>query len=196
MAAIALLIKLDSAGPIFFVQDRVGARRRRNRQREIVWEIQNFPFYKFRSMKHNADDTIHREHIKAFLEGDVHEEEDGEAYFKLQDDPRITRIGKFIRRTSLDELPQLFNVIKGDMSLVGPRPVPVYEVEGYLDWHHGRLAALPGITGMWQVNGRSRVTFEEMVSMDVNYIEQATLWADIKILLMTLPAVLAGDGAE
>jgi lipopolysaccharide/colanic/teichoic acid biosynthesis glycosyltransferase len=118
------------------------------------------------------------------------------ARFKLGDDPRITRVGKYLRQSSLDELPQLLNVIKGDMSLVGPRPVPTYEVEQYQNWHHGRLAALPGITGYWQIKGRGSSTFDEMIAMDLDYIAQRSLGMDVRLLLSTIPAVLTRRGAR
>ena len=115
---------------------------------------------------------------------------------KLTDDPRVTRIGRILRRTSLDELPQLFNVLKGEMSLVGPRPVPLYEAAAYVDWHLERLAALPGITGLWQVRGRGRVSFAEMVRMDIAYVRNQSPLLDITLLLSTIPAVMSGRGAE
>jgi lipopolysaccharide/colanic/teichoic acid biosynthesis glycosyltransferase len=114
---------------------------------------------------------------------------------KLTDDPRITRVGRFLRRTSLDELPQLLNVLKGEMSLVGPRPVPPYEAAAYQDWHRERLAGLPGITGLWQVKGRGLVSFTEMVRMDIEYLRSQSTWLDFKIMLATIPAVLFGRGA-
>lgn len=191
---IAILIKLDSPGPIFYVQERVGAKRRRSKNGETIWEIQNFPFYKFRSMVHSADQSVHQKHIKAFVNGNLNTAE-ANGQVKLVCDSRVTRVGRIIRTTSLDELPQLINVLKGEMSLVGPRPVPTYEVAEYEAWHYTRLAALPGMTGFWQINGRGVVTFEEMVQMDLEYIHNQSLWSDLKILLMTIPAVLSGRGA-
>ena len=117
-------------------------------------------------------------------------------FFKIKDDPRITPIGRWLRRSSLDELPQLFNVLKGDMSFIGPRPPIPYEVESYELWHRKRLDMKPGITGLWQVSGRNRLTFEEMVRIDIYYIENWSLWLDVKIVLLTLPAVFRGDGAR
>lgn len=195
MLLIAILIKLDTSGPIFFVQERVGSRRR-FRGNHVVWEVQNFPFYKFRSMVRDADQSLHEAYIKAFAEGrtDIAEESGGK--FKLTTDARVTRIGHLIRKTSLDELPQLLNVLKGDMSLVGPRPVPTYEVAQYQGWHHKRLASLPGLTGLWQVKGRCQVPFDEMIQIDIDYIYSQSLWLDFKILLLTIPAVLSGRGAE
>ena len=195
MLLIAILVKLDTPGPIFFIQERVGSKRR-FREDGVVWEVRNFPFYKFRSMVRDADQSLHEAYIKSFAEGqtDISEETGGK--FKLANDARVTRVGRIIRKASLDELPQLLNVLKGDMSLVGPRPVPTYEVAQYQRWHHKRLAGLPGITGMWQVKGRCQVPFDEMIQMDIDYIYSQSLWLDIKILLLTIPAVLSGQGAE
>jgi lipopolysaccharide/colanic/teichoic acid biosynthesis glycosyltransferase len=189
---IAIAIRLDSRGPVVFVQRRVGARRRAEGRR-TVWEIRDFPVYKFRSMVDNADPAVHQAYIKAFVDGQV--EGSGGGQFKLTNDPRVTRVGRVLRRTSLDELPQLVNVVKGDMSLVGPRPVPTYEVAAYQDWHRERLAALPGITGIWQVRGRCQVSFEGMVAMDIEYVRNKSLWLDIRLLFLTVPAVLSGRGA-
>jgi lipopolysaccharide/colanic/teichoic acid biosynthesis glycosyltransferase len=191
LSCIAVLIKLDSPGPILFVQERVGSRRRCSNGR-IVWEPVRFQCYKFRSMVHKADESLHQAHIQAFVE----EQLDATKTVKLTDDPRITRVGRLLRRTSLDELPQLFNVLKGEMSLVGPRPVPIYEAAAYADWHRERLTAMPGITGLWQVKGRGRVSFTEMVRMDIAYARNQSPWLDIKLLLSTIPAVLSGRGAE
>ncbi len=196
MAFVGVLIKLDSPGPALFKQKRVGARRRRSSDGQVVWEFHNFWFHKFRSMYTDADQSIHQEHIKAFVQGSLDTSEADAAKFKLKDDPRITRLGRILRKTSLDELPQLFNVLKGEMSLVGPRPVPTYEVAEYDEWHHERLAALPGITGLWQVKGRGEVTFEEMMDLDIEYVRHSSLLSDIKILFLTIPAVLAGSGAK
>jgi lipopolysaccharide/colanic/teichoic acid biosynthesis glycosyltransferase len=195
MLLIALLIKLDTPGPAIFIQKRVGARRRSNGAGDI-WEIREFPCYKFRSMVHHADPSVHQAFVKAFAQGHLESSDNGRAKFKLTGDPRVTQVGRVLRRTSLDELPQLVNVLKGDMSLVGPRPVPAYEVAEYRAWHRERLAALPGITGLWQVQGRSWVSFDDMVRLDIQYIRSRSLWVDVKILLLTLPAVLSGRGAE
>ena len=123
-------------------------------------------------------------------------ERQGAGWAVNEGDPRITRVGRVLRKTSLDELPQLFNVLKGDMSLVGPRPVPTYEVAEYQAWHRERLAALPGITGLWQVKGRCQVSFDEMIRMDIDYVRSRSLWLDVKLLFLTIPAVLSGRGAE
>ena len=188
---IALLIKLDSPGPIVFGQGRVGLRRSRGKRRE--WETGIFNCYKFRTMYHHVGQGPHYACIKAFAEGEL--ASNGEAMFKLTDDPRVTRVGKVLRKTTLDELPQLFNVLRGEMSLVGPRPVPLYEVAEYKEWQRGRLTVLPGLVGLWQVNGRSSVSFDEMVRMDIEYIRNQSLWLDLKILLLAIPAVLSGKGA-
>ena len=194
LVAIVIAIRLDSPGSAIFVQERVGARRRA-RDGRTTWEIRNFPVYKFRSMVSNADQSMHQAHVKAWIDGQVEAAEDG-AKFKLANDPRVTGVGRFLRKTSLDELPQLVNVVKGEMSLVGPRPVPTYEVAEYEDWHHERLAALPGITGLWQVKGRGEVSFEEMVRLDVEYVRTASLRLDLKLLALTIPAVVVGRGAK
>ena len=195
MLLIATLIKLDSPGPILFSQQRVGTKRQSGR-RGSTWKIRTFKVYKFRSMVHNADQSLHQAYIKAFVEGQVEGSNGTGSQFKLTDDPRVTRVGRLLRKSSLDELPQLINVVQGTMSLVGPRPVPTYEVEQYQTQHHERLAALPGITGMWQVQGRGQVTFEEMIRMDIDYVRRQSLWLDLKILLLTIPAVFSGKGAE
>jgi lipopolysaccharide/colanic/teichoic acid biosynthesis glycosyltransferase len=192
---IALLVKLDSPGPVIFTQERVGARRQRY-GRLRFWVVRNFTFYKFRSMVRDADSSLHEAYIKEFVEGRAQPSAESGGKFKLVNDPRVTRIGRFLRKFSLDELPQLCNVLKGDMSLVGPRPVPTYEVARYQARHHNRFAALPGITGWWQVKGRCRVSFEEMIRMDLDYIRDASVWLDLKILFLTVPAVLSKRGAE
>ena len=192
---IAVLIKLDTSGPVLFVQERVGARRRVKDGR-TGWEIVLFPCYKFRSMIHGADQSIHQAHIEAFVEGRVEMSDTAHASFKLMNDPRVTRVGRLLRKTSLDELPQLLNVLRGEMSLVGPRPVPTYEVGKYGAHHWERLAVLPGITGLWQVKGRCQVPFEDMVRLDIEYIRAQSLWLDLKIIVLTIPAVLSGRGAD
>jgi lipopolysaccharide/colanic/teichoic acid biosynthesis glycosyltransferase len=192
---IALLIKIDSPGPVFFTHERVGAKRSQVRG-EATWVIGNFRMHKFRSMVQNADSAAHEAYIRDFVEGRVQPNKGSGGKFKLTNDSRVTRIGRVLRRTSLDELPQLFNVLKGQMSLVGPRPVPPYEVACYRPGDHKRLTALPGITGLWQVNGRCQVSFEQMIHMDLEYIRNASLWLDLQILFLTIPAVLCGRGAE
>jgi lipopolysaccharide/colanic/teichoic acid biosynthesis glycosyltransferase len=187
LAAISLAIKLTSKGPILFKQERIGQYGLR------------FKFLKFRSMKCGNDPSIHREYVKRFIAGEVDPDRVGDkqnAVYKIQDDPRVTRVGKFLRRTSLDELPQFINVLKGDMSLVGPRPPIPYELETYQTWHRRRvLEVKPGITGLWQVNGRSKTTFNEMVRLDLRYARTWSPWLDIKILLQTPGAVFSGEGA-
>jgi diguanylate cyclase (GGDEF)-like protein len=195
--AVALLIKLDSPGPVLYSQGRVGLRRQSSRGRK-GWEIGTFSLYKFRTMYHNAPQGPHRAQVKAFTNSRSAPQtgrDHREAMVKLTDDARVTRVGKLLRKTSLDELPQLINVLRGDMSLVGPRPVPLYEVSEYKGWHRQRLTVPAGVTGLWQVRGRSRVPLDEMVGMDMEYIRNQSLWLDLKILLLTIPAALSGRGA-
>jgi lipopolysaccharide/colanic/teichoic acid biosynthesis glycosyltransferase len=184
---IAIAIKLDSPGPVFFRQERVGSRRRGPH-----WFVETFQFLKFRSMVNESDETIHAMHVKAYVEGALDPGSDG---FKLEDDERITRVGRFLRLTSLDELPQLVNVVRGEMSLVGPRPLPAYEVALHEQQHLERLAALPGITGPWQVSGRCELGFEEMMLLDIGYVRDRTLATDIVLLFKTIPAVISCRGA-
>jgi lipopolysaccharide/colanic/teichoic acid biosynthesis glycosyltransferase len=181
----AALVKLTSRGPVLFRQERVGHM------------MKPFTMLKFRTMHVNVDDAIHREFVSAFINsGGQAVDADNNGLFKIVDDPRATRIGRVLRRLSLDELPQLWNVIRGDMSLVGPRPPLCYEVEHYKVWHRRRLMeAKPGITGLWQVTGRSRTTFDEMVRLDLRYAKSNSVWTDIKILLATPRAVISGNGA-
>jgi lipopolysaccharide/colanic/teichoic acid biosynthesis glycosyltransferase len=179
-----LLVKLGSKGPIFFKQERLGHLGK------------PFTFLKFRSMYVNNDHKIHQTFIKRVIKGehDGRSEGGSKAVYKMTNDPRITRVGRFIRRTSLDELPQFINVLKGEMSLVGPRPPIAYECEVYDIWHRRRvLEVKPGITGLWQVKGRSRVRFDEMVRLDLQYARNWSLWLDIKILLQTPRALFSDD---
>lgn len=170
----AIAVKLDSEGGVFYRQRRVGQAGR------------PFTMYKFRSMYKNADGML----------GDLREKNEAAGpVFKIRSDPRITRVGAFLRRTSLDELPQIINVLKGEMSLVGPRPPLPHEVENYNDYQRGRLAVKPGLTCLWQVRGRSNISFDQWVEMDLEYIHYQSLWLDFKILLKTIPAVLKGTGA-
>ncbi len=187
LGLVALLVKLDSKGPVFFVQDRIG-------YDPTTGKTRVFGCYKFRSMKHGADPSLHREHMAKLIRGQRTAPMNGRSY-KLVRDPRITRVGAALRRTSLDELPQLINVIRGEMSIVGPRPAIPYEVELYEDWHRRRLQATPGITGWWQVRGRNQVTFDEAMRMDIYYVEHQSLSFDLKIMLLTPLAVLSGRGA-
>jgi exopolysaccharide biosynthesis polyprenyl glycosylphosphotransferase len=185
--AIALAVKLTSKGPVFFRQRRVGQHG------------QSFTFLKFRSMYVNNDATAHKEYIRKLIADNAERTPsngNGVGIYKLAGDPRITPLGSFLRRTSLDEIPQFLNVLKGEMSLVGPRPAIAYEVESYDTWHRCRvLEAKPGITGLWQVCGRSRVKFDEMVRLDLRYARSWSLWLDLKILLRTPWAVVLGEGA-
>jgi lipopolysaccharide/colanic/teichoic acid biosynthesis glycosyltransferase len=185
-AVIALLIKITSPGPVLFRQTRVGKDGR------------EFLFYKFRSMRVGNDDSCHREYIKLFIEGrdeELKKLQGGSQMYKMTSDDRITFIGKFLRRTSLDELPQLINVLRGEMSMVGPRPHLPYEVELYKDWHKRRLKGYPGITGWWQIHGRSRVPFDEAVRMDIWYIEHQSLVLDLRIMFRTITKAIVGRGA-
>lgn len=184
-AFIAVLVKLSSPGPVFFKQTRVGHL------------MTPFTMYKFRSMYAKADHRAHHDYVSWFIAAsDQAQWQEKPAVFKLTNDNRITPIGRFLRRTSLDELPQLWNVLIGDMSLVGPRPPLPYELQQYKPWHRGRvLEAKPGVTGLWQVVGRSRTTFDEMVRLDLRYARTMSLWSDIKILLATPTAMITGKGA-
>jgi lipopolysaccharide/colanic/teichoic acid biosynthesis glycosyltransferase len=185
--ATGIAIKMTSPGPIIFKQSRFGKRGAR------------FQFYKFRSMYWNIDDQIHREYVTNLIKGDlkkINQGDENTPLFKMKSDPRVTRVGKIIRKTSIDELPQFFNVLKGEMSLVGPRPPVPYEVEKYEPWHLRRiLEAKPGITGLWQVGGRSRTSFDEMVRIDLRYVQNWSLWLDLRILLKTAKAVFSSKGA-
>jgi exopolysaccharide biosynthesis polyprenyl glycosylphosphotransferase len=169
------LIKLTSRGPVFFIQERVGLNKKK------------FHLYKFRTMVADAEEQQQEiEHLNE-ASGPV---------FKMKNDPRITRVGKLLRKTSIDELPQLFNVLKGDMSLVGPRPLPVRDYQGFhQDWQRRRFSVRPGITCLWQINGRSSTPFEKWMELDMKYIDEWSLWMDFKILAKTIPVVLKGTGA-
>jgi lipopolysaccharide/colanic/teichoic acid biosynthesis glycosyltransferase len=183
----ALAIKASSAGPVLFRQQRVGQYGR------------CFTFLKFRSMRADNDPSVHQEYVLKLINGNTDRElSSGEnrGIYKIKNDHRVTPVGRLLRRSSLDELPQLFNVLKGEMSLVGPRPAIPYEVAAYQTWHRRRLLDVkPGITGSWQVNGRSRVKFDDMVRLDLQYARSWSPWRDISILLRTPSAVLRGDGA-
>ena len=183
--ATAIAIKSTSPGPVIYTQVRLG--------RNAV----PFRFYKFRSMTTGADENVHREFVSNLIDGRHEEINQGDAenpLYKLQGDPRVTRVGAFIRRTSIDELPQLFNVLNGDMSLVGPRPPIVYEAERYQSWHLRRvLEGRPGITGLWQIEGRNRVSFDDMVRLDLRYTRTWSIWLDLKILMRTVSTVLRPD---
>jgi lipopolysaccharide/colanic/teichoic acid biosynthesis glycosyltransferase len=183
-AVVAALVKLTSRGPVFFRQVRIGEGG------------EPFTMLKFRSMRVNASADIHQQYVTQFIKSGAAAHSGTPGVFKLTNDSRITPIGNFIRKTSIDELPQFLNVLGGSMSLVGPRPPLKYEVEQYKAWHCRRvLEAKPGITGLWQVNGRSRTTFDEMVRLDLRYARSQSIWTDLKILLATPRAVIAGKGA-
>jgi lipopolysaccharide/colanic/teichoic acid biosynthesis glycosyltransferase len=192
MLAIALAIKATSRGPIFFRQQRVGQYG------------QSFTFLKFRSMHVNNDASVHQEFVKKLIASEADKQPaadngasgNGKGIYKLTNDKRITPIGKLLRRTSLDELPQFINVLRGEMSLVGPRPAIPYELAVYKTWHRRRvLEVKPGITGLWQVTGRSRVKFDDMVRLDLRYATSWSPWLDFKILMRTPLAVIRGSGA-
>jgi len=183
---IAILIKIESPGPVIYKQQRIGENGRL------------FTMFKFRSMRAEADPGVHKAYVARLIQQNLGPEQvsdNGQHSLKMEHDPRITRVGMIIRRTSLDELPQLFNVLRGEMSLVGPRPPVPYEMELYEEWHKRRFEVPPGITGWWQVKGRNLVPFDEMVRMDIHYIEHMSLWLDIKILLLTPWATVSGKGA-
>lgn len=183
---IAAMVKLTSKGGVLFKQERLGQFGK------------TFTCLKFRSMHVNNDPKIHQDFMKRLIDGSHDGKADGESkpVFKMKNDPRVTRIGRFLRRASMDELPQFLNVLKGDMSLVGPRPPLPYEYQAYDVWHRRRVLEIkPGITGLWQVTGRSRVRFDEMVRLDLQYAREWSLWLDIRILLETPRAVALGDGA-
>jgi lipopolysaccharide/colanic/teichoic acid biosynthesis glycosyltransferase len=217
MLLIGACIRLDSRGPMLFRQTRVGHNRRRwtrrnvrqpsapgqekrasrDRRKQNLW-ARPFTMYKFRTMYCGSDVERHRRYMQNFILNHVTDGESGalkRRLFKLVRDPRISPVGRILRKTSLDELPQLINVLKGDMSLIGPRPALLYEVECYQEWQKRRFAAFPGITGWWQVRGRSRVPFDEAVRMDIYYAEHCSLRLDLEILLLTPWAVLSGKGA-
>lgn len=174
MALIAIAIKLDSRGPVIYASERIGK------------DAEPFTMYKFRSMVTGAEaQKADLEHLNE-VEGPI---------FKVRDDPRVTRVGGFIRRLSLDELPQLFNVLIGNMSLVGPRPPLAEEVAQYEDWHMKRLTVIGGLTGLWQISGRSDLDFDELCNLDVEYIDNWSIGLDVRIILKTIPAALSAKGA-
>lgn len=209
MAVCALAIRIDSPGPAIFVQERAGKGGRR------------FRMYKFRTMQHNLDDSFHRAFMKAFVNGQIGNDKkengqnnnlryafkrafantplgnngNGKIYKPIQAS-QVTRVGRILRKTSLDELPQIFNVLKGEMSLVGPRPNVLWEVEAYQDWHKERLEVLPGITGLAQVRGRSGISFDSIVEYDIEYVEKQSLGLYLEILWWTALSVVTGNGAK
>jgi len=180
---IAALVRLDSRGPAIFRQRRIGLNQ------------QQFTVHKFRTMRAEADPTPHRDYIAQLVNGDGGRRSDGsQSLFKLTADDRVTRIGKLLRKTSVDELPQLWNVLRGEMSLVGPRPVVPYELEHYAPRYFGRFAVKPGLTGLWQVSGRNEKSYTEMVELDLEYVERRSLGLDISILFKTLFVVVERRG--
>lgn len=183
MLVIALGIRISSPGPVFYRQKRIGK--------------DGFPFdmLKFRSMQVRNNMDLHREYVQKLIKHNTGPLDLGKKSLKTMSDPRITGLGKYLRKFSLDELPQFFNVLKGEMSIVGPRPSLPYEYEVYQDWHKRRLSVLPGITGLWQVKARNLVPFDEMVLMDLEYIQTMNLWLDIKIIFLTPIEMIRGKGA-
>lgn len=186
LALVALLVKLTSKGPVLYKQERLGQFGK------------PFELMKFRSMRTDCDSKIHQEYVSQFIAGKTNgNSNSGKEVYKIQKDPRVTPIGEFIRKTSLDELPQFWNVLCGQMSLVGPRPPIAYEFCAYEAWHRRRVLEIkPGITGLWQVNGRSRLRFDDMVRLDLKYARVWSIWLDMKIILQTPGAVFWGDGAH
>ncbi len=184
MLIISLAIWIDSGWPIFFVQERVGKNGKL------------FKMYKFRTMYPRAGGQDHRAFMQAFVQGKIAGDKDGKRIYKPILPSQVTRVGRFLRKTSLDELPQLLNVLQGTMSLVGPRPNVPWEVEVYKPWHYERLEVLPGITGLAQVYGRSTISFDYIVKYDIEYVENRSLTLDLKILWKTFASVLSGEGAS
>jgi len=182
---IALCVVIDSPGGAFFRQERVGKDGKR------------FTIYKFRSMKINNDDSKYRSYIKRYIlhNASYNLNQNGQRIYKVDDDSQVTRFGTLLRKTNLDELPQLINVFKGEMSFVGPRPDVPFAVDIYKDWHRKRLRVIPGITGLWQVCGRKHLPFEGMVRLDIFYINKRSFFLDIKILLLTIGTILRRDGS-
>jgi lipopolysaccharide/colanic/teichoic acid biosynthesis glycosyltransferase len=175
---VALAVKLDSPGPAIFKQKRIGK------------DGSEFTVWKFRSMYVNADDRPHREALKKLVEGEPATNANGQGFFKPTDDPRITRLGKFLRATGLDELPQVVNILRREMSVVGPRPAIAYELDLYKEWHHRRLAVRPGVTGLWQVKRHDTQNFDDVMRLDLEYIDSFSIWLDLKIILLTFPMIL------
>lgn len=179
---VALIVRMDSPGPILFRQERLGKERR------------PFTMLKFRTMQHEADDSFHREAIRRAANGIRTSLADGTKVFKSPEDPRITHAGKFLRASCLDEIPQLINVLRGEMSLVGPRPALEYELEHYSDWYYRRFNARPGLTGSWQVQRSKAKDFDDMMRMDVKYADSTSTWTDLKLMAQTIPAIVRERG--
>lgn len=177
LVAVFCLVRLTSRGPAIYRQERVGSGHRA------------FRMYKFRTMVVNCDENIHREYVSRLLAGGI---EPTNGLYKIDRDPRITRLGGVLRRTSLDELPQLLNVLRGDMSVVGPRPALPWEAEMFPPWAESRFTVRPGLTGLWQVSGRNRLNMTEGLALDVDYVRRRCFWLDLQILALTVPAVLRG----
>jgi len=182
LVLIVLAIKIGSSGPVLHTQIRLGKKGK------------SFTLYKFRSMYVDRDDAEHRSYVKKLIKaGNPYKvSKNGKPLFKISDDVRVTKVGRLLREYSVDEFPQLFNVLRGEMSLVGPRPPLPYEYGDYSEWHRKRLDGIPGITGLWQVSGKNTIPFEEMVELDIHYLKNWSLWLDIKIILRTIPAMLNG----
>jgi lipopolysaccharide/colanic/teichoic acid biosynthesis glycosyltransferase len=191
---IAIAIKLDSPGPVIFRQKRVRGNQDPNTPH---LEENVFDFFKFRSMYVDSDHEIHRRYVTQYINGHsgANNGSRNKPLYKMRNDPRITRVGRFLRRTSLDELPQFINILTGEMTLVGPRPALPYEVAQYDLHHRQRLLAQAGLTGLWQVSGRTTLSFDEMIALDVEYAQKRSVELDLKILLRTLPAILSRNGA-
>ncbi len=198
MFLISFLIYVYSPGSVFFIQERVGAKRIHVGGKSY-WKPESFRCYKFRTMKVDVDSTIHQNYVRALIENNKKQMAEIQGMDtptrKLLNDPRIIRPGRLLRKLSLDELPQLWNVLRGDMSMIGPRPAIPYEVEIYKTWHMKRLEALPGITGLQQVTARCIADFDEQVKLDIEYINNQSLWLDIKIALRTPLAIISTRGA-
>jgi lipopolysaccharide/colanic/teichoic acid biosynthesis glycosyltransferase len=176
---IAIAIKIDTRGAVFFKQERLGR------------DLKPFCMYKFRSMQHEAGDSLHREAVRRTAESNRREI----GTFKSLDDPRVTRFGRFLRKTNLDELPNLLNILRGQMSIVGPRPALDYELPYYKDWYYKRFAVRPGLTGLWQVKRSDAEDFDEMIRMDVEYVEGLSFWGDLKLIALTVPSIIRERGA-
>jgi len=181
IALAAIAVRLSSPGPVLFRQRRLGR------------HMEPFTVLKFRTMRADADSALHRDYVRSLI-GTQPPENAPDNLYKLVIDPRVTRVGRFLRSWSLDEVPQLWNVLRGEMSLVGPRPVIEYEVEQYPDWYLRRFAVKPGLTGLWQVSGRNEKTYEEMVRFDIEYAERRSLWLDLRILARTALVVMRRQG--
>lgn len=181
LLVVAIAVKLESRGPILFRQQRLGLGGR------------PFIVFKFRTMFTSAEEERHRDHVRELIRGDATPRQaGGEVWLPIRSDPRVTRLGAFLRRSHLDEFPQLINIVRGEMSLVGPRPPIPYEVEVYQPWHLRRLAVIPGLTGLWQATGWGRLSFDEGVTLDLEYIDHRSFWLDLRLILRTLWQILTG----